>query len=74
MHRYAITYHRQQRSKNVRSSILCRIDGIGPARAQVLLTHFGTLAAVSEASVDELAQAKGMTKAAAQAVYDYFHK
>lgn len=73
VHRYAITYHRQQRSQTVRGSTLCRIEGIGPAKAKALLAHFGTLAAVKEATVQQLAQVRGISTAVAEAVYGYFH-
>jgi len=73
VHRYAIGYHRQQRSKSSISSTLLSIEGVGPARAKALLKHFRTVGAVGEASLEELAAAPGMTKPAAQKVYNHFH-
>ncbi len=72
VHRFAIAYHRQSRSKSVKGLSLTRIDGIGPARAKVLLQEFRTIGAIKKASVDELAAVKGMTRSAAQAIYDHF--
>ena len=72
VHRFAITYHRASRSKSVKGLSLTRIEGIGPTRAKALLQAFRTIGAIKEASVDELAQVKGMTRTAAQAIYDHF--
>jgi len=72
VHRYAITYHRASRSKSVKGLSLTRIDGIGPTRAKALLQNFRTVSAIKKASVDELASVKGMTRTAAQAIYDHF--
>lgn len=73
VHRFAISYHRQQRKKNNLSSTLTGIPGIGPQRAKALLKHFKTLRAVSEATEEMLAQTPGMSAPAAKAVYGYFH-
>lgn len=73
VHRFAIGYHRQLRKKKSLSSTLTSIEGIGTARAKALLKYFRTVSAVSEASLDELASAPGMTKPAAEKVYAYFH-
>ena len=67
-HRFAITAHRAQRSKTAVASALDAVPGIGPARRKALLKHFGSLEAVREASVEELAAVPGMTPAAAQSV------
>lgn len=74
VHRFAIGYHKQRRSKSMLSSELTEIDGIGKARAAALLKHFKTVKAIKSAAVDELAAAPGMTKAAADAVYKHFHE
>ena len=67
-HRFAITAHRAQRSKTAVASALDAVPGIGPARRKALLRHFGSLEAVREASIEELAAVPGMTLAAAQSV------
>lgn len=72
VHRFAITYHRQSRSKSVIQSSLTKIDGIGPARARELLRHFKTISAIRTASLEELLEAKGMTRTAAQAIIDHY--
>ena len=73
VHRFAIGYHKQRRSKSMLASELTEIEGIGKARAASLLKHFKTVKAIKAATADELAAAPGMTKAAADAVYKHFH-
>ena len=73
VHRFAIGYHKQRRSKSMLASELTEIEGIGKARAAALLKHFKTVKAIKAATADELASAPGMTKAAADAVYKHFH-
>ena len=65
-HRFAITYHRQRRSKASTRSVLDSMPGIGPKRKRMLLRRFGTVQGVREASPEELAAVPGMTKAVAQ--------
>ena len=72
-HRFAITYHRAARGKTVRASVLNDIPGIGAKRRRGLIKHFGSLEKIKQVSVDELASAPSMTKAAAEAVYGFFH-
>ena len=72
VHRFAIGYHKQRRSKAAVSGTLTRIPGIGQARARALMKHFRTITAIKEASLEELKQAPGMTEPAARAVYEYF--
>ncbi len=67
-HRFAITAHRQMRGKASVTSELDAIPGIGPARRRSLLKHFGSLEAIREASLEQLAAAPGMSLAAAQAI------
>ncbi|MDQ2873085.1 MAG: excinuclease ABC subunit UvrC [Candidatus Eremiobacteraeota bacterium] len=64
-HRFAITYHRQKRGKEMTRSALDGLAGVGPVRKKRLLTTFGSLAALKRASVDEIAAVKGMTAALA---------
>ena len=67
-HRFAITYHRRLREKRGLSSALDEIPGVGPRRRQALLKHFGSLNAIREASVEELAAVTGMSTRMAQLV------
>ena len=71
-HRFAITYHRQLRSKRLRYSELDGIAGIGPKRKQELLKQFKSLTAIGAASLQELERI--LPKDAAAAVYQHFHK
>ena len=71
-HRFAITYHRNLRGKRNLVSVLDHIVGIGPARRKSLWSTFGTIAKIKAASVDELAQAPGRNRPAAEAVYQFF--
>ena len=73
-HRFAVEYHRKRQKKSGLGTSLTTVKGIGEKRAKALLRHFKTVAAVKNASVDELCSAPGMTRPAAEAVYDYFHK
>ena len=70
-HRFAISYHRQLRSKRLRYSELDGIPGIGPKRKQELLKKFKSLTAIGQASVDELERL--LPRDAAAAVYQHFH-
>ena len=70
-HRFAITYHRQLRSKHVRGSTLDAIEGIGEKRRNLLLRKFRSVAAIREADLAALREC--LPQPAAQAVYDYFH-
>ena len=67
VHRFAITFHRQLRSKNSFSSQLDEIDGLGPKRKQNLMKHFKSLTKIKEASVDEIVEV-GVPRVVAEAV------
>ena len=71
-HRFAITYHRQLRSKRLKLSELDSIPGIGPKRKQELLKTFGSLTAMRAASLMELERI--LPRDAARAVYKHFHE
>ena len=71
-HRFAITYHRQLRSKRLRYSELDSIPGIGPKRKEQLLKHFKSLTAIGQATVPELE--RYLPRDAASAVYHHFHQ
>ncbi|HZR42566.1 MAG TPA: excinuclease ABC subunit UvrC [Ktedonobacteraceae bacterium] len=70
-HRFGITYHRKVRSERTFKSVLDEIPGIGPKRKQALMKHFGSVRAISAASIDELAALDGMTRDAAEKVKEY---
>jgi excinuclease ABC subunit C len=70
-HRFGITYHRKLRSDRTFKSVLDEIPGIGPKRKQALMKHYGSVRAISAASIDELAALNGMTRDAAEKVKEY---
>ena len=72
VHRFAISYHRQLRSKRLRYSELDQIPGVGPKRKQELLKKFKSLSAMGKAGREELEQV--LPRDAAEAVYRHFHK
>ena len=72
VHRFAIGYHRQVRKRNTLQTELTQITGIGDSRAKAILSYFKTMKAVKQAEIEQLELVPGMTKPAAQAVYQYF--
>ncbi|MGN0493818.1 MAG: excinuclease ABC subunit UvrC [Acutalibacteraceae bacterium] len=74
VHRFAIGYHKNRRSKAMLNSELLEIEGIGKSRAAALLKHFKTVNAIKNAAVEELCAAHSMTRPAAERVYNYYHK
>ena len=70
-HRFAVEYHRKLRSKRGIASQLDKIPGIGPRRRQRLLKTFGSIEAIRQASVDDLAAVPGMTRGAAEQVKSF---
>lgn len=73
VHRFAITFHRQLRSKNSFSSQLDGIEGLGPKRKQLLMKHFKSLTKIKEATVDEIVTV-GIPRAVAEAVQVKLHQ
>ena len=69
VHRFAITFHRQLRSRNSFSSQLDGIEGLGPKRKQNLMKHFKSLTKIKEASVDQIVEV-GVPRAVAEAVQE----
>lgn len=67
-HRFAITFHRNLRSKSARQSALDLVPGIGPKRKRQLVQQFGSLKGIREASIDDLAASPGMTRKLAERV------
>jgi excinuclease ABC subunit C len=72
-HRFAITAHRQRRSKKRNRSVLEEIPGIGPKRRQRLLKQFGGLQELARAGVEDLASVEGVSKRLAEQIYHAFH-
>jgi len=72
-HRFAITGHRQRRSKARNTSVLEDLPGLGPKRRQSLLKQFGGLQEVARAGVEDLSSIPGISRQLAQRVYDAFH-
>ncbi|MCH7322302.1 excinuclease ABC subunit UvrC [Solibacillus sp. MA9] len=72
VHRFAITFLRQQRQTNVIQSVLDDIDGVGPRRKQQLMKHFGSVKKIREASELQLQEA-GMPPKLADSIYRHFH-
>ncbi|HFP6570887.1 TPA: excinuclease ABC subunit UvrC [Enterococcus faecalis] len=73
VHRFAITFHRQLRSKNSFASKLDNIEGLGPKRKKNLLKEFKSLKNITAASVEELRKA-GLPETVAKNVYRHFHQ
>jgi excinuclease ABC subunit C len=67
-HRFAITFHRQKRSKAMTTSVLDGIAGLGAARRKTLLTHFGSLKRLRAASVDEVMAVPGIGRRTAESI------
>ncbi|MFM7268986.1 MAG: excinuclease ABC subunit UvrC [Cyanobium sp.] len=72
-HRFAVSYHRQQRGERMKRSRLSDIPGMGPKRVRDLLAHFRSIDAIQLADPERLAAAPGMGPALARQVWDYFH-
>ena len=73
-HRFAISYHRNLRSKSALYSILDSIDGVGEKRKRALFDAFLTVEQIKAASIEDLSAVKGITAPVAQSVFTYFHR
>lgn len=73
-HRFAITFHRQLRSKGQVHSVLEDIPGVGPARRKDLMRCFENIDAIRNATVEELKELPSMNEKSAQEVYKFFHQ
>jgi excinuclease ABC subunit C len=67
-HRFAITYHRAKRSKSVKESALDQVPGLGPARRQALLRHFGSVRRLRDATTAEICEVPGIGPALAEVI------
>jgi excinuclease ABC subunit C len=72
-HRFAITFHRQQRMKQARRSRLDEIPGLGFHRQKLLLAHFHSIDYIREASIEQLMQVSGIGQSLAEEIHRYFH-
>lgn len=72
-HRFAVSFHRQQRSDRMRRSRLAEIPGLGHHRQKELLAHFRSIDYLREASPTQIAEVPGIGSKLAQQIYDYFH-
>lgn len=73
-HRFAVTYHRKLRQKDAERSLLDEIPGVGPKRKMNLLRHFGDLTTIKTASLEQIAEVKGINKNLALKIHDFFHQ
>ena len=73
-HRFAVTYQRNLRKKRTISSVLDGIPGIGPKKTVALLKHFGSVAAIRKADVDDIAKAPSIGQKHVQAISEYLRK
>ncbi len=73
-HRFAIGSHRARRSKQISSSPLDGVPGIGAKRKKALLLHFGSAQEVARAGVQDLQQVEGISRAVAEKIYNHFHE
>jgi excinuclease ABC subunit C len=67
-HRFAVTFHRQRRTKSSLQSSLDEVPGVGPKRRKSLIRHFGSLRAVKEATVEEIASVEGISSTLAHQI------
>jgi excinuclease ABC subunit C len=70
-HRFAITYHRSKRSKQMTASALDDVPGLGPSRRSAVVGHFGSVAKLREASLEQLCEVPGIGKDTAQRILDH---
>jgi excinuclease ABC subunit C len=72
VHRYSLHRMDIKRRKSVKKSVLENISGLGPAKVKILLQHFKTPEAIKSAGADEIAKVKGISKANAEAIAEFF--
>ena len=73
VHRFAIGSHRKKRHNALTRSALDAIPGVGSKRKKALLSHFGSVKAIEQASADDLARVDGVSKKVAESIYNYLH-
>ncbi|MFQ6537148.1 MULTISPECIES: excinuclease ABC subunit UvrC [Aphanothece] len=72
-HRFAVSFHRQQRGERMKRSRLSDIPGLGPKRVRDLLAHFRSIDAIQLATPEQIAVAPGMGPTLARQIFDHFH-
>jgi len=72
-HRFAISKHRNKRGKAMKASVVDDLPGVGPTRAKALINHFGSLAQVKNASVEQLALVPGIGGGTARSIHTALH-
>ncbi len=73
-HRFALSFHRDKRSKRMNRSQLSQISGLGPSRIRELLEHFKSIDAIRIATKEDLSKVKGLGKKSVNDIYEYFHE
>ena len=73
-HRFALSFHRDKRSKRMNRSQLSQISGLGPSRIKELLEHFKSIDAIRIASKEDLSKVKGLGKNSVNDIYEYFNE
>ncbi len=73
-HRFALSFHRDKRSKRMNRSQLSQISGLGPSRIRELLEHFKSIDAIRIASKEDLSKVKGLGKNSVNDIFEYFHE
>lgn len=73
VHRFAISYHKKLQSKGLRETELLNIEGIGKEKAKLLLKHFGSVAKIKKASIEDICKVKGIKEHTAQKIVEYFN-
>ena len=73
-HRFALSFHREKRSKRMNRSQLSQISGLGPSRIRELLDHFKSIEAIRIASKEDLSKVKGLGKNSVDDIYEYFNE
>jgi excinuclease ABC subunit C len=73
-HRFAITLHRNRRSKGMVDSVLDDVPGLGPVKKKAVLAHFGSLKKVAAASVTELSEVPGIGPIQAEQIWQFLNQ
>jgi excinuclease ABC subunit C len=73
-HRFALSYHKKLRSKDLEGSVLDQIPGVGPKRKLKLMRHFGHLQEIKKASVEDISEVKGISPKLAREIHQYLQE
>jgi len=72
-HRFALTYHRKLREKQIRNSVLDEIPGLGEKKKELILQHFGSVSRLKKLSIEEISSVKGIGEKYATLIYQHLH-